>query len=149
MGQSGDDAADLVQEVFVVLLRSLPKFNYDSNQSFRAWLHTVLRTKWCDWQRRHRRETSNDFGLLNATVDDQDLIAFEEAEFRLHLISRALELLTDEFGSTTIAAFRATAIESRSPRDVSAELGLTENAVYLARGRVMRRLRIELEGMWD
>lgn len=149
MGQSGDDAADLVQEVFVVLLRSLPKFNYDSDRSFRAWLHTVMRTKWVDWQRRRRREPANDVGLSSATVDDEALIAIEETEFRSQLIGRALELLSEEFGPATIAAFRATAIDSRSPRDVAAELGLTENAVYLARGRVMRRLRTELDGMWD
>jgi len=149
MGQSGDDAADLVQEVFVVLLRSLPEFNYDSDRSFRAWLYTVLRTKWVDWQRRRRREPANDNGLASATVDDLALIAFEETEFRSRLIGRALELLTEEFGATTIAAFRATAIDSRSPREVAAELGITENAVYLARGRVMRRLRVELDGMWN
>ena len=45
-GLQADDAADLVQEVFVVLLKSLPTFEYDRNRSFRAWLHTVVRTKW-------------------------------------------------------------------------------------------------------
>jgi RNA polymerase sigma-70 factor (ECF subfamily) len=32
------DAADLVQDVFVILLKKLPEFEYDPNQSFRAWL---------------------------------------------------------------------------------------------------------------
>ena len=147
--QSKVDAADLVQEVFVVLLRSLPSFSYDGSRSFRAWLHTVLRTKWCDWQRRHRRLPANDAGLSGAADDQSKTIEIEDAEFRTQLISRALELLTDEFGETTILAFRRTAIESRSATEVATELGLTTNAVYLARGRVMRRLRIELEGMWD
>ena len=147
--QNKVDAADLVQEVFVVLLRSLPSFTYDGSRSFRAWLHTVLRTKWCDWQRRHRRLPTNDAGLSAAAEDQSYAIEIEEAEFRSQLINRALELLTDEFGETTIRAFRATAIETRSAAEVAAELGLTTNAVYLARGRVMRRLRTELEGMWD
>ncbi len=147
--QSKVDAADLVQEVFVVLLRSLPTFNYDGSRSFRAWLHTVLRTKWCDWRRRHGRLPPNDAGLSGAVDDMSNSVEIEEAEFRSQLISRALELLTAEFGETTILAFRGTAIESRPTAEVAAELGLTTNAVYLARGRVMRRLRIELEGMWD
>src|SRR5947209_17614865 len=31
------DAADLVQEVFVVLLRKLPEFEVDRRKSFRGW----------------------------------------------------------------------------------------------------------------
>ena len=147
-GLQADDAADLVQEVFVVLLKSLPTFEYDRNRSFRAWLHTVVRTKWCDWQRRRGIAVAGDAGLSGVETTPE-WAAREESEFRSHVIGRVLHMLTDEFGPTTIAAFRATAIDERSAREVAAELGLTENAVYLARGRVMRRLKTELEGMWS
>lgn len=147
-GLQSQDAADLVQEVFVVLLQSLPKFDYDPQRSFRAWLHTVVRTKWCDWHRRRGRVVVDDAGL-SGVESTPEWAAREEAEFRSHVIGRTLQLLAEEFGPTTIAAFRATAIEGRSASDVAAELELTENAVYLARGRVMRRLRMELEGMWN
>lgn len=147
-GMQSQDAADLVQEVFVVLLQSLPKFVYDPQRSFRAWLHTVMRTKWCDWQRRRGRAVTDDAGLSGVEASPE-MAAREEAEFRSYVIGRTLQLLEEEFGVKTISAFRATAIDQRAARDVAQELGLTENAVYLARGRIMRRLREELDGMWS
>ena len=43
-----DDAADLVQDVFVILMRRLPEFVYEPGKSFRAWLWTVVRNAWRD-----------------------------------------------------------------------------------------------------
>src|SRR5262245_38220683 len=40
------DAQDLVQDVFITLLRVLPKFTYDPEQSFRRWLRTVTMNAW-------------------------------------------------------------------------------------------------------
>ena len=40
-GSQAEDAADLVQDVFAVLLQKLPTFTYDPQKSFRAWLRTV------------------------------------------------------------------------------------------------------------
>jgi RNA polymerase sigma-70 factor (ECF subfamily) len=39
--------------------------------------------------------------------------------------------------------------EGRPAAEVAAELGMTEGAVYVARCRVLRRLRSELEGLLD
>lgn len=141
------DAAELIQEVFLVLLRSLPGFQYDPNRSFRAWLHTLVRTKWIDIQRR-RSHAVADAGLSQVAGSD-DLIELEDDEFRKFLVQRALQLAEEEFGATTVAAFRATALDSRPAAEVAAELGITENAVYLARRRVMQRLKESLNGMWD
>src|SRR5215469_10776017 len=44
------DAADLVQDVFTVLVQKLPEFRYDRQRSFRAWLKTVLLNKWREQQ---------------------------------------------------------------------------------------------------
>ena len=40
------DAADLIQDVFGVLVRKLPEFAYDEQRSFRGWLRTVLLNQW-------------------------------------------------------------------------------------------------------
>src|ERR1700756_3431118 len=52
MGLQESDAADLVQDVFAVLVHKLPAFDYDPRKSFRAWLRTVLHNKWRDQRRR-------------------------------------------------------------------------------------------------
>ena len=51
-GLQEQDAADLVQEVFVLLVRKLPEFRYDRERSFRNWLRTVALNKWRESQRR-------------------------------------------------------------------------------------------------
>ena len=45
---------DLVQDMFTLLVQELPKFEYDQDKSFRAWLWTIMRRKWLDHQR-HRQ----------------------------------------------------------------------------------------------
>jgi RNA polymerase sigma-70 factor (ECF subfamily) len=52
MGLQAEDAADLVQEVFIVLLHKMAEFHYDPQRSFRAWLRTVVVNKWHDIRRR-------------------------------------------------------------------------------------------------
>ncbi|MGH7140434.1 MAG: RNA polymerase sigma factor [Pirellulales bacterium] len=147
-GLQSADAADLVQEVFVSLVRSLPTFEYDGRRSFRGWLHTVVRHKWIELRRGRGRLPADDDGLSSAAAADH-LAALEQAEFNALLAHRALELIEGEFRPSTLAAFRAVVLDDRPAAEVAAELGLTVNAVYLARNRVLRRLRDELEGMWE
>ena len=45
LGCDEADAADLVQEVFLILMEKLPHFRYDAGKSFRAWLWTVCATR--------------------------------------------------------------------------------------------------------
>src|SRR5271170_1479061 len=51
-GESEHDAADLVQEVFVAMVQTLPSFDYDRGGKFRKWLRTVLLNKLRDRKRR-------------------------------------------------------------------------------------------------
>src|SRR5438067_1653747 len=52
LGLQNHDAADLVQEVFAVLVRKLPNFRYDPDRRFRGWLWTITVNK---ARERHRR----------------------------------------------------------------------------------------------
>src|SRR5947209_11352440 len=56
LGLQEADAADLVQDVFMILVRVLPTFQLDQHKSFRGWLQTVLRNRWRDWMRRRALE---------------------------------------------------------------------------------------------
>jgi RNA polymerase sigma-70 factor (ECF subfamily) len=74
---------------------------------------------------------------------------WDEAEYRQEVVARALEVLRSEFQASTWQAFWESTANGRSGREVAAELGLSCNAVYLARSRVLRRVREELEGLLD
>src|SRR5262245_51381060 len=50
-GLSTNDAGDLVQEVFLLLMRKLPEFVYDGQKSFRSWLKNVLHNRFRELRR--------------------------------------------------------------------------------------------------
>jgi RNA polymerase sigma-70 factor (ECF subfamily) len=54
-----------------------------------------------------------------------------------------------EFESSTWTACWEHVVSGRSAADVAAELGISEGAVYVAKCRVLRRLRQELKGLLD
>jgi RNA polymerase sigma-70 factor, ECF subfamily len=149
-GETEDDAADLVQEVFVTLMQTLPAFKQDQGAGrFRSWLHTIMVNKLRDRKRREAR-------FANALAqhppeprlpDVAEL--FWETEYQQELARRALRLMQAEFAPTTWKACWATVVAGRSSEEVARELGISENAVYIAKCRVLRRLRQELSGLVD
>jgi RNA polymerase sigma-70 factor (ECF subfamily) len=147
LGLQDSDAADLVQEVFVVLVRQLPGFRYEPGKSFRGWLRTVLANKWRD-RRRVQVPVTGAAALTDLAAPDE-VAEIEEAEYRHYLVGRALELLRPEFPAATWQAFQAYGLAGRAVAEVAAELNTSVNAVYLAKSRVLRRLRQELEGLLD
>ncbi len=149
-GSQPADAADLVQEVLTSLIQKLPEFTYDGRKSFRTWLRVVTLNKWRDHCRRravHPTHAPGQEVAELAAADPQD--SFAETEYRQQLVARALELMRSEFQPTTWKACWEFVACGRPAVEVSRELGITENAVYLAKSRVLRRLRQELEGLLD
>jgi RNA polymerase sigma-70 factor (ECF subfamily) len=150
-GLSPEDAADHVQEVFAHLVRKLPEFQYDPQRgSFRGWLRTILTNKLRDRLRRHpmRMGQASDAelaGLIDAATPEQ----FGEQEHNQYLVRRALELMQAEFEPTTWRACWEFVVNDRPAAEVARQLGITENAVHIAKLRVLRRLRQELAGFLE
>lgn len=143
------DAADLVQDVLTSLVQSLPRFSYDEHKSFRAWLRTVTMNKWRD---RCRRLAVRPIGTLAEPEEVPEPAgpdSFAEAEYRQQLVARAIELMQADFQPATWKAFWEFVVMGRPAADIARELDLTPNAIYLARGRVLQRLRQELDGLLE
>jgi RNA polymerase sigma-70 factor (ECF subfamily) len=147
-GLPAEDAADLVQEVFVILLEKMPAFCYAPGKSFRAWLYTVTANKGHDQRRRRAAagRQGDSAPLAELTVPDPAEAALEE-EYRCYLARRALELMQAEFQPVTWQACWEIVVNERPAADVATELGLTLSAVYTAKSRVLRRLRQHLDGL--
>ncbi len=140
------DADDVLQEVFLTVAARIADFHHDSpGATFRGWLWTITRNKIGDLLRRRAKEVAAVGGttaherLLNAP----DALP-EEAPPAGGLYQRALDLVRGETTETTWLAFWHVVMERRSPADVARELGLSRNAVYIARSRVLQRLRLAL-----
>jgi RNA polymerase sigma-70 factor (ECF subfamily) len=150
LGLQEADSADLVQEVFALLVEKMPAFAYDRHRSFRAWLRTVTLNKWRDRCRRRAARPPEVTGQPPPDVPDPAVWpSAGEEEDRQRLVARAMELMQSEFAATTWKACWEFVVAGRPAAEVAGELGISENAVHLAKGRVLRRLRRELHGLLD
>ena len=150
LGVRGADTADVVQEVFTVLVQKLPEFNYDRNGSFRAWLRTVTQNKCHDRLRKIVASNAAEVTLDVVEPEQQgEAERFAEEEYCTVLAQKGLQLMQNEFDTNTWKACWESVACGRSAADVGRELDMSLNAVYLAKSRVLRRLREELDGLLD
>ena len=146
LGQQSADAADLVQDVFLILFRKLPEFQYDSSRSFRAWLKTVLVNR-ARQRLRERMPVAVDAPweeLLDANAE-----RVEEQEYRDYLLHRAFALIQNEFSPLQTRAFQEYVVAGRPVDDVARELGLSTGTIYCIKSRILNRLRQELRQLLD
>ena len=149
-GLSGDDAADCVQNVLTVLVDQLPTFIYDPKQSYRAWLRTVTVNKCRDTLRHNATVVQSAIRLGPEDAVSADAVElFSDQEYHRSLVHRAMELMQTEFEPKTWQACWGQVVAGETSSVVAQRLGMTENAVYLAKSRVLRRLRDELDGLMD
>lgn len=144
LGVPAGDLEDLLQEVFTLLVRKLPEFRYDPGKSFRAWLWTVFHRHTLAWRKRRSRDLPLSDGQLEALASPDNVAEATEAEYRRALLDRALQLVRTDFPEQTWHIFWQLTVEARPGVEVARRFGVTPNAVYLARGRVLARLRQEL-----
>jgi RNA polymerase sigma-70 factor (ECF subfamily) len=150
MGVPRQEAIDLVQDVLTILVQKLPEFSYDRSKSFRSWLRTVTLNKLREQLRRRPGSMVNaSDSFLDDLARSADSDTFEEKEYRRHLVRRALQLMQGDFAPTTWKACWEHIVSGRSAAEVGRELGISEGAVYVAKYRVLRRLRETLSGLLD
>ena len=151
------DADDLVQEVLQVVLRKLPEFKRQRRDgSFRSWLRAItvncLRDHWRSATRRRDRgagDTQVD-QLLDQLADPHSGLSRQwDQEHDRHVAARLLKLIEPHFQPATWRAFERVALDGVSPDAAAAELGISVNAVFIAKSRVLTRLRQESRGLLD
>jgi RNA polymerase sigma-70 factor (ECF subfamily) len=72
LGEQESDSADLVQDVFLILWRKLPEFEYDSERSFHAWLRTIFLNRHRSRLRHQIITNANSPGLSGLDVSVSD-----------------------------------------------------------------------------
>ena len=150
------DVDDLVQEVLAVVVRELPRFRHNQRAgAFRHWLRTILANRLREFWRAQRARPlatgASDFLRRLEQLEDPDsgLSRLWDEEHDRQVAARLLRLIEPEVTPTTWQAFRRVALEGAAPEAVAAELGLTVNAVFIAKSRVLQRLRRETRGLFD
>lgn len=153
LGVPPADRDDLTQEVLIVVVREVAGFEHRRPGAFRGWLRAILGNRVRDYFRgragRAVAAGGTDAGArLGELADPESALSHVwDREHDEHVAARALERVRVDFAETTWQAFARQALDGRSAQEVADELGISLNAVLIAKSRVLRRLRAELDGL--
>ena len=145
-GLQDADAADVVQEVLWRAADALQRRRYDAARgAFRGWLLTIARHELYDWlSAQGRREQAGGGTTIQQRLSELENRQEEDLWQRAYeerLYAWAAEQVQREVQPKTWAAFRLTTLEEKSGQEAAQSLEMTVAAVYLAKSRVMKRLR--------
>jgi RNA polymerase sigma-70 factor, ECF subfamily len=144
----GHEVEDLAQEVLVVLVREIPRFDRRREGSFRAWLRQVAVNQARTWRKRSRRlprvGLDSADGFLDQLADPTGDLAREwDQEHDRQVTRKLLAAVRPDFTPTTWEAFQKFALDGLPAAVVAAELGISQNAVIQSKSRILKRLREE------
>lgn len=149
-----EDTDDLVQEVLLVLTRELSNFEHNGRPgAFRRWLKTILLHRlqgyWRSKQNRPIATEQSDFAHKLEQLEDptSGLSQLWDREHDRHIMARLLEQIEPQVTPATWQAFRQVVLEGKDEASVAKEIGISVNAVFIAKSRVLARLRREADGL--
>jgi RNA polymerase sigma factor (sigma-70 family) len=144
-GLQDADAADLTQEVLRTVANALPDFEYDPARGrFQNWLYAVVRTRLSNFLQARRARPDQGRGDTIALEEIERADPAEvwwEQEYQRQVFARAVERVRPAVEPHTWEAFQRTALADLPARQVAGDLGMSVAAVYMARSRVLARLR--------
>jgi RNA polymerase sigma-70 factor (ECF subfamily) len=139
------DCEDVVQEVLLTVANRVGEFRRTpEGGGFRGWLWTITRHKLGDWlRRRYKQEQAAGGSDAQKRLAEAALVKPQEPEPEDDgaLGRRVLEMVRGEFTEVSWQAFWRVTVLEQAPADVAGDLGISRNAVYIARSRILGRLR--------
>jgi RNA polymerase sigma factor (sigma-70 family) len=136
-GLSADDAADLSQVVFTILLKSLDSLAEESN--LRAWLATVTRRH--TWRLIKRRKLVAAEPLESETLDV--LMPHHPKEFEQYQVTEWIHQGLGNLGERCRLLLTALYFETDEPsyQEIAQRLGMAEGSIGPTRARCLQKLR--------
>jgi len=151
-----EEADDLTQEVMEVVVREVARFQHSGRiGAFRTWLRTItincLRQSWRSRRYQSQSSGSLDIQAMLDRLEDpaSDLSRRWDQEHDRYVLHRLLDLIEPDFRPVTWRAFRRQVIDEATAETVAAEMGLTVNAVLIAKSRILSQLRRNATGLID
>ena len=147
-GFQHSDALDVAQEVLLRVAGAVERWEPDPEKgTFRGWLYRIARNLMIDFLERGRRSPLCDADqLIEMHADPSSLESrtFDLA-FQRQVFVWAADRIRPAFQAPTWQAFWQTAVVGESVAAVAEQLGMSVGAVYIARTRVMQKLRTEVQ----
>lgn len=156
MGARPSDLDDMTQDVLTVVVRRVGEFERNEQTgSFRSWLRTIAVNCWRSFLRKGGKRPAavggSQFGEFVAELADPNsgLSQRWNREHDQHVIAHLFKQARGQVTESTWRAFERFAIDGLSAREAAQELGVSENAIFIAKSRVMAQLRQRGAGLID
>ena len=143
-GLENADALDVTQEVLLQVSQQIAAFEYDRSRGrFRDWLRRIAHRRCLDLLRVRRRIRARETPGL--TDLEAPRLASEWDQTLMEEMTRVAMLkVAGQVEPKTWQAFEATWIHGKPAPEVAGEMGIPVAHVYLAKSRVLARIRREL-----
>ncbi|MEO2035450.1 MAG: sigma-70 family RNA polymerase sigma factor, partial [Planctomycetaceae bacterium] len=151
-GFQDSDAADIVQEVLLRVAGAVERWDPDERRgTFRGWLYRIARNLMISFlEKNDRQPVVAGYGsladLLAVVPDSGDLPSSEfDKELDRQVFAWAAGRVESTCQESTWQAFWRTAVDDQPPEVVADQLHLSVGSVYVARCRVIQKLRREVQ----
>jgi RNA polymerase sigma-70 factor (ECF subfamily) len=144
-GVAAGDVPDIVQDIFVRLIPTLARFQFDpARGQFRTWLWRVASNAVANWNRKRNSRTRTEAAWRERqfaqTLGDNVAPEPEQTHYR-HLLEQVLVEVRGATLPTTWACFEGRVLRARPAIELAAELGVSQNSVYVNASRVLAQVR--------
>jgi len=147
MGLSITDAEDAAQETMLTFVKAFRDGKYDRQKGHLSdWLFGVAKHVILNFRRRQPLERliadkTTGTSFWDLVQDDHNIKHSWESEWRRMVLARCLDQICKEIDAKLFKAFELYALSELPVDKVAEELGMSQNAVYIAKSRVLSRLR--------
>lgn len=140
-GLSPHDSEDVAQRALTAFSNAYQAGNYNRERGrLRDWLFGFVRIEIKNCRRQQARHAAGD-AEIGDPADEDRLSALWEQEWRQAVLQHCFEVVRREVQTQTFQAFELFALQGLAAREVAQRLGVSENAVFGAKRRVLRRIR--------
>lgn len=148
MGLETNDASDLTQDVLTRVFQKLPHFEYDAKLRFRSWLKTVTINR---YRETVRRKSAEQIVASHSVLEKYQQVDQAESTWDIDyarlLIQQAMSTMKSDFAEGTWEALTLVFGQQVSVDAAAEKTGVSAWTIYSARSRLLKRLRVELDGL--
>lgn len=147
------DAREVVQETLLAVSKSIPEYrDLGHTGAFRGWLAAITRNKLADHLASRAKEVRGSGDTdVHRWLDQQQpsgdsSLSLWDWQQRRQIFAWAAERVRGQVRAATWQAFYRTSVQGEPVAEVAVDLGIREGMIYVARSRVMARLRKAVAG---
>ena len=137
---------DLVQKILLRIWKGLPQYKYKREKArFRTWLSIIIRNAIITHINRLKDKGSKQKKYIKEVdiVLEACIEQIIDQEWLNYVASIAMDKVKTVFSGNAIEVFRLS-LEEKTARQISEELNITEESVFVLRSRVKSRLKKEI-----